>query len=527
MINAKSFGEKPFLVLVLLYILVSQVWALKNLGPTYDEWKHLKYGYRILNFNSDRFNDSEMPFSFLNALSCRVGQIVRTGHLETAEPSVNDPQVLKDARLATIVFSLLLAFFIFRWTKELYGLPAAFFALILYAYSPNLLAHAELITADLYAVSMVTIATYYFWRCLKYGGRWNFLASAVALGVAQLAKYSCIYLYPIFWAIAVARYGGDFIRRPGRFLKYGLVALLINIFIINAGFLFNKTGTPLKDYHFRSDVFKGVQSKLRWFEHWPIPLPHPYLEGLDWVRHTERTGEGYGNIYLLGQLKEKGPDFDGFKGYYFIASLFKEPIAIQLFVIFAFVSYWAGRAKRQFWKNEAFLLIPVLFYAAYFNFLYKGQIGIRHFLVVVPLLIIFTGNFFKHWPAFDLKRKRVVLCLFAYLAVSVSSYFPLYLTYFNEFAWDRKQGYKILADSNLDWGQSGWYLGEYLRSHPGSVLEPPAPMAGRIVVCANALVGVFEPQKYKWLRENFQPIDHVAHACLVYSVTEEDLQRIK
>ena len=36
----------------------------------------------------------------------------------------------------------------------------------------------------------------------------------------------------------------------------------------------------------------------------------------------ERTGEGYGNIYLLGETR-KG---QGFAGYYFVATLFKLPL---------------------------------------------------------------------------------------------------------------------------------------------------------------------------------------------------------
>ena len=54
---------------------------------------------------------------------------------------------------------------------------------------------------------------------------------------------------------------------------------------------------------------------------------------------------------------------------------------------------------------------------------------------------------------------------------------------------DRKLAYRHLADSNLDWRGNEWYLAEYIRRHPGTIVDPRKPQAGRIVVPVNALVG--------------------------------------
>jgi hypothetical protein len=44
----------------------------------------------------------------------------------------------------------------------------------------------------------------------------------------------------------------------------------------------------------------------------------------------------------------------------------------------------------------------------------------------------------------------------------------------------------------------------------------------------NALVGVTgDPDRFRWLRERFTPVDHVAHGTLVYRIGEADLQRIR
>ena len=94
----------------------------------------------------------------------------------------------------------------------------------------------------------------------------------------------------------------------------------------------------------------------------PIPVPYPFLQGLDRISFRESTGFGYGKIYLLGQLRTGA----GFKGYYFAASLYKVPIATQLVIIGSLVFYFIDRQRRgPFFKNEIFLLAPAFFFAMY------------------------------------------------------------------------------------------------------------------------------------------------------------------
>jgi hypothetical protein len=105
---------------------------------------------------------------------------------------------VKRGRYATIALSLLLALYVLKWSYELYGRNGALLSLSLYVFDPNLLAHGQLVTADL----MTTMALYRFWHFLKLGGRRRAFFSALTLGLSQLAKCSCVYLYPIFLVIA-------------------------------------------------------------------------------------------------------------------------------------------------------------------------------------------------------------------------------------------------------------------------------------------------------------------------------------
>jgi hypothetical protein len=89
---------------------------------------------------------------------------------------------------------------------------------------------------------------------------------------------------------------------------------------------------------------------------------------------------------------------------------------------------------------------------------------------------------------------------------------------------DRRLAYLHLADSNLDWQGTDWFLKDYVRHHPKVIVDPRKPQAGMIVVPVNALVGINRsPEEYRWLREHFAPVDQIAYSFLVFDVPREML----
>jgi len=516
-------------LLLLTLTLILNLASMQRLTLTYDEPDHLKYGQHILKLDSARFDDSKMPVSALNALPVELLARLPPGPLRTtlARP--------KNGRYVTVLFSLLLAACVLRWARELYGPTAGLLALTLYSFDPNLLAHSQLITTDIFAAGMITFSLYTFWRVLELGGWRRVALSALVLGLAQLAKYTAVFLFPLFAVIALGRCGqdlwslvrerrfNDLARRLRRFSGLTLVFLLVSLVVINAGFLFKGTFTSLTEYRFRSDLYRSVQSRLAWVGALPVPVPYPYLEGLDWVVHRERTGEGYGNLYLLGETRAGGR---GFTGYYFYACLFKLPLATQLLLLMAAGAYLVRFRRFQFWRNEWVLIGPILAFTVYFNFFFRAQIGIRFFLVAFPLLFVFCGSLVEDLSQLPRAAKAAIVGLLAFLALSVLSYYPHFLSYFNELVWDRKQAYRVLADSNIDWGQNRWYLGQYRRAHPEVIVEPEGPTDGTIVVNVNSLTGVVDPERLRWLRENFRPVGHIAYSYVIFRVSPADLHRI-
>jgi hypothetical protein len=102
------------------------------------------------------------------------------------------------------------------------------------------------------------------------------------------------------------------------------------------------------------------------------------------------------------------------------------------------------------------------------------------------------------------------------------------MSYFNELIGSRANAYLFLADSNLDWEDRSWDIARFRKRHPEMLLvvEPAAPCSGWILVGANRLVGVYEPERYRWLRENFRPVGHVGYSYLLFHVTPEQLREV-
>jgi hypothetical protein len=531
---AFNSARRQNLVALLFILFFFTISALSIQGKywTMDEPNHLQYGINILNGDSNRFDDSKMPVSAWNALPAKIASYLPEGILKI----YLEKMVI--ARLMTTLFSMLVAFMVFHWSRKLYGFVPALVSLGLYVFDPNIIAHSQLVTTDIYVTGMILFCCYWLWKFANSRKWQDGLMFAFMLGLAQLTKYTAFSLYPLF-AMALLAYdlpslgkgyensastslSASIGREVGRYVKYVVVVAVISVVIINIGFLFNRSFTPFNQYAFRSELFKSINLSV------PVPTPYPYLDGLDWITFKERTGVGFGRVYLLGETRLG----KGFAGYYIVASLLKVPIATQVILIAAFVINFADKKRRgSFWKDEWFLLWLVLFYTIYFNFLYHTQIGIRYYLIVFPLLYVFAGGLFKEWQKISRIQMGLSFALALYLIISVLSYYPNYLAYFNEIVWDRKMAYKYLADSNLDWGQDYYALKAYRAEHRDVDKAPeiPHPLSRTrtFFVPVNQLVGVsYDPATYQWLRENFEPVGMIAPSYLLFEITPEQMQAL-
>ncbi len=529
-LNASSRAyqnQNVAMLLVLIIFVLLSISSSAKVSLTLDEYLHYQYGGNVLSGNSTRFDDSKMPISVLNVLPKGLAPFLPDGFLKVAL------ERFAVARLVTIIASMLVAYLVFSWSRSLYGFIPAMFSLLLYVFDPNIIAHSQLVTTDLYILGAVCFTFYRLWLFANQRTLKNGLLFLLALGVSQVVKYTAIVLFPLSlisliiydWrdiqhSFTAAKTLKSFLKK---YIAYIFAAMVAAILIINAGFLFNRVFTRFGDYQFKSAPFMALQ-KNAVLRQILIPAPYPYLEGLDWMINTEQSGNRYGNLYLLGQLSKP----KGFLGYYFIAALLKVPLASQIIMAFSFIVYFVGRDRRaNFLRDEVFLLVPIAFFTIYFNFFFNTQIGIRYYLVMFPLLYVFSGSLFVGWQGFSVSKKVLSVTLIVYLMTSVLSYFPYYIPYFNEFVWDKTQTYKYLSDSNLDWGQGQIYLEQYLSEHPEAVYAPDHVQAGTLVVGGSDLVGILEdPNKYAWLRNHFEPVDIIAYTYFVYQISAQQIAEL-
>jgi 4-amino-4-deoxy-L-arabinose transferase-like glycosyltransferase len=507
----------PVLALLALLLVLGET-SQSRLSITYDEFGHLLYGMRVMAGNTDRFDDSKMPVSALNALPLTLRGI---GEAQL-DPRRAPLEEIRLARHATVWASAVLALVVFAWACELYGYAAGLLALGLYVLEPNLLAHGQLVTTDLYAALFLTLALYTYWRFLARPGRGRLVVSALALGLAQVAKYTAAYLHPLYLLLGFIWWW----RQPDRArlgkscLAAAAVHVAASLLVINAAFLFNHTGLSWGGYAFKSSFFRGVQHATAFLGWAPVPLPYPYLQGLDLVKYGDESGTGFGSIYLLGELRHN----QGFPAYYLVAFLFKTPLALQALLAWAAVRWWRTRERRSFWRDELVLLVPVAFFTVYFDFFFKAQIGLRYFLVAYPLLIVFAGSLAADWPGLGRRARLAGAGLVVWMAASNLYYFGHYLTYFNELIGPRTNAYKVLADSNLDWGQNILDLQDYLRAHPDVTRNPPEPVPGHYIVDVNIVAGIDTARPGHWVHF-FAPTGQVAFTYLLYDITTADLER--
>jgi hypothetical protein len=361
-------------------------------------------------------------------------------------------------------------------------------------------------------------------------------------GLAQLTKVTALFLAPIFVLILLvrlvreARTGTEGAWRRQAMRDLGaLLALAAGLLVaLNAGFLGEGTLTPLKDYGakgyaFVSPAFQALAATPG-VRAVPVPLPFAYVQGLDM---TSRDSRAAGWSYLRGRYSETG-----FRSYFFWAFLVKVPIATQLLLLLEAGLWAAGRVRAP--GAEEFLLVPVLFLAAYFSLLFRLDIGVRYILPIFPFLFVFAGRVAAAAAAFSLPalpantaRARLgtagVSALALWLAITSTAIHPHYLAYFNEIAGGPDQGWRWLIDSNLDWGQDEAYARQvYAARSPVQVLfDPSTPVAGRVSLGVSKLVGL-DPAAHErtaWLRDHFQPIAVIGHSWKVFDVTPEALER--
>jgi 4-amino-4-deoxy-L-arabinose transferase-like glycosyltransferase len=355
------------------------------------------------------------------------------------------------ARLPTMLLMLLLATLAYRWAADLFGRSAGLVALALCALDPNVLAHARLVTLDLSTALFVFLSCFAFWR-FWVRPIWGRLALlGLALGAAGAIHFASGLLVPLFVLLSLVRVWRS--MQVGKFpaleassrwrrlvvalallLAAGCIAALVIWVVHGADFgpvpLWNGIWLPAPVYF--NELAERMQGRLS--------APHSFLLG----RHYE----------------------GGRWPYFIVAFLVKTPWPTILLFAIAVASLIRWRDGRF---GDAVLLITagVYFALALFSDFNRGY---RYILPVLPFLFVFAGRagqVVRRAPRPWLRY--VPMALLGWLVIANLAIYPHYLAYFNELIGPRN-GYRVLVDSNVDWGQDLPALERHVAEHDVSSL---------------------------------------------------------
>ena len=450
-----QFLRPSVIACALLFLLAFlQLSSLAVTSVTIDEPSHVVTGYAFLARGDTRLmlNGPILP-NALGAAPLLTQPDLKLTPADDPMWSTNDHNGISDdfiwnntaspftliylSRLPFIFISWLLGALIFRWASERVNGWAGVFALTLYVFDPNLLAHSRLAMTDFAPTAIAVFALYSFDRWLRQmNSRKWLIVTGIFTGLMLASKFSLIMFTAAMMIIAFLY----FIKTNQRLSA--LISVLF-IFLIAAFTIWSV-------YAFQIGPIKpgGI----------PVPAPGFWRE---WQSAQYYLNQPWPN-YLFGQTSETG------WWYYFpIALVLKTPLPLLILFVAALIRTTIKRT----WRIDFICLLPslLLFVSLLFS---TNNLGYRYLLPIVPLLIVYVSSLWPRTishsliPSVPLSWTRVLLlALLAWSIVGALRIYPYYLTYFNEIVGGPDRGRYILSDSNIDWGQDMVGLKNYVEQN--------------------------------------------------------------
>ena len=484
------------IVSLLIFVFLISIFSMKDDSVTMDEVAHLPAGYSYLTQRDMRLNPEHPPLiKDLAAIPLLfIKEIKFPSEIKEWQEDINGQwgfgynflyhsgnpvdKMIFWGRIPMILILILLGFYIFKVTKEFFGLKVALLSLFLFSFSPTFLAHGRLVTTDVGAAAGVFIATYYFLRALQESSKrlqptphpptpraWApIILAGVSFGLAELCKFSVILLIPFFVFLALIWWLVKLGNLKQAF-KILILVFIIGYLLIWSIYQYHVWNYPVQKQVQDTKVFLSaypdfVKKPLLFAAEKSILRPYAYyLTGLLMVFHRAAFGH---TTYFLGEISNLG-----WKNYFPVVYSIKEPLTLHILTLIA-VLYASWKIKKPCWQNTFFrlkewvashfpefaMLIFILIYWVV-SLTSNLNIGVRHLLPVFPFTFVLVSAAITDLlkPPY-LKLKYTILgILIFWQAFSVISLYPHFLAYFNELADGPNIGYIYTVDSNLDWGQ--------------------------------------------------------------------------
>lgn len=470
-------------VVALLMILAVELFVpAREQSQTPDEANHLLGGVRSWKYGDFGTNPEHPPFAKLVAAlpvlrvpsppAVRYTQYFKSENFSSGAEFLythDADGILWRSRAAISVFTFALALLVLAAGSEIFGPGTGLVALLIFVFEPNLLAHGAMITTDMAVACCFFAAVFAYYRWRKHPTVWRIIVCGIAAGLALAAKHSGLFLLPVLLVLAlidvlatssVNKSGRNDWRKDALHTAISLaVAGVIAYAFLWAFYGFRYQARPgalvmvptLGEYALstHSALVDAVIPRLA---AWHL-FPEAYLFGLVDIADAAKRDP----MFLLGTDYATGHWF-----YFPIAFLIKSTLgflALLLSAPFLNELWQAGK-----WRTTFYLLLPALMYFGV-SMASTMNIGIRHILPVYPFFVLIAAA-----SAVSLARRRswglyAAAALLLIHVVSSAHVFPNYLTYANEAWGGPTNSYRLLTDSNADWGQGLRAAKSYLDAH--------------------------------------------------------------
>ncbi len=452
-------------------------------------------------------------------------------------------------RMVNVALGVLLGILVWCATRDVFSPGAANFALSLFAFSPQFIAHFTLATVDGIGVLTVFAVALQSVRWRKNPSWGNTVLLGVTLGLALIAKfYAPPFVILVLTAVLLTRKtrignvaSTSFPSSSGWSWKPALAALSLAGLVVWGAYFFHVGKAVLHDGqlvisypHSRTTIHVGgLGLDLS------VPLPAPeFFAGFHEVLVHNRLGHP---SFFLGRVSYGAAS----RWYFPVAIALKWP-TITLALALAGIVLVLVSAKLRLRPGTG---IDLAIYGGFGALalllaLLRLAIGDRHVLTLYPFLLIFAAACWQWAAGLEREKARtavgVLVLLAALNAADVMRYAPGYLSYFNVFV-PAERSRELLTDSSLDWGQGLLALRQYQQEHPnvplhlayfGSVdprlygiqavpLRSGERVTGTVVVSATMLSGQYliDPDSYHWLLQ-FKPVAVLDHCLFVFEVPQ-------
>ena len=455
--------------LLLLIFVLQCAWFIRTQSFTNDEPEHIVAGVEAWHFQEFQRWSGHPPLGrmlfTLPLLNTDIRYRVTEDQVRPVAPS---PEVWTDrTRPVAVVLGLAMLLLIWAAARGLFSETTANFVLALAVLSPDLIAHFSLATTDGIGCFFIFACVLQWLRYWRYPSWTQAVIFGVLSGLLLLAKYNSPPLLAILLLLILALAPGAIKLNPaGLQWRKSIAVFLIACLVVWAGFFFHVSQVTFADQmvtiHF-AGYTKLLQYDMPTLKT-PITIYIPaceWLTGFGW-----RIAEDIGGhrSFLLGHFSK------GSKLYFPAAMMLKWPLLVLLL---GAGGVYAVLRRRVAASRDLLLisLIPAVYLLCAMNA--PVNIGVRHVLPLYPFLLLYVGAFAEWVRGWRWNARWTKLCFAVLLlaqAADIARYAPDYLSYFTVLV-KPADTWKLLSDSNTDWGQGFIALRQFQAEHPNEPIH--------------------------------------------------------